>query len=299
MLLDGVDVRELEPRRGRRRRRRWCPSRRSCSTTPCAATSRSACRRRRRGRLGGAAARPGRRLRRRRSPTGSTPRSASAARRCPAASASASRWPARWSAGRGCSSSTTRPPASTRRSRRGSCPGCATPRRSTVVVVAYRKATIALADEVVYVEHGRVVDRGTHDELLARCDGLPGPGHRLRARAGRARPRSTTETDREDDRVSAMTRDDRDGDRVGKGADSARSPRSGAGCALSPEFRTGLPGRSCWPWSRRSGGHRADRRAADHRPRAQRPAGPTSAYVRTDRAAVRGRRGAHRAVPAT
>ena len=41
----------------------------------------------------------------------------------------------------------------------------------TVVVVAYRKATIALADEVVYVENGRVVDRGTHGELLARCVG--------------------------------------------------------------------------------------------------------------------------------
>jgi ATP-binding cassette subfamily B protein len=41
----------------------------------------------------------------------------------------------------------------------------------TVVVVAYRKATIALADEVVYVEHGRVVDRGTHLELLDRCSG--------------------------------------------------------------------------------------------------------------------------------
>jgi ABC-type multidrug transport system fused ATPase/permease subunit len=41
----------------------------------------------------------------------------------------------------------------------------------TVVVVAYRKATIALADEVVYVEHGRVLDRGTHEELLSRCDG--------------------------------------------------------------------------------------------------------------------------------
>jgi ATP-binding cassette subfamily B protein len=41
----------------------------------------------------------------------------------------------------------------------------------TVVVVAYRKATIALADEVVYVEHGRVLDRGSHDELLARCTG--------------------------------------------------------------------------------------------------------------------------------
>ncbi len=41
----------------------------------------------------------------------------------------------------------------------------------TVVVVAYRKATIALADEVLYIEHGRVVDRGTHAELLARCSG--------------------------------------------------------------------------------------------------------------------------------
>ncbi|MFI6484420.1 ABC transporter ATP-binding protein [Nonomuraea sp. NPDC050663] len=42
---------------------------------------------------------------------------------------------------------------------------------ATVVVVAYRMATIALADEVVYLEHGRVVDRGPHDELLARCGG--------------------------------------------------------------------------------------------------------------------------------
>ena len=41
----------------------------------------------------------------------------------------------------------------------------------TVVVVAYRKATIALADEVVYVENGRVVDRGSHVELLRRCEG--------------------------------------------------------------------------------------------------------------------------------
>jgi ABC-type multidrug transport system fused ATPase/permease subunit len=36
----------------------------------------------------------------------------------------------------------------------------------TVVVVAYRKATISLADEVVYVEHGRVVARGSHAALL-------------------------------------------------------------------------------------------------------------------------------------
>jgi ATP-binding cassette, subfamily B, bacterial len=39
---------------------------------------------------------------------------------------------------------------------------------STLVVVAYRKATIALADEVVHLEDGRVADRGTHTELLER-----------------------------------------------------------------------------------------------------------------------------------
>ena len=42
---------------------------------------------------------------------------------------------------------------------------------STVVVVAYRRATIALADEVVFVEEGRLVDRGTHDQLRERCPG--------------------------------------------------------------------------------------------------------------------------------
>jgi ABC-type multidrug transport system fused ATPase/permease subunit len=42
---------------------------------------------------------------------------------------------------------------------------------ATVVVVAYRKATIALADEVVYVEHGRVLDRGPHHELVERSQG--------------------------------------------------------------------------------------------------------------------------------
>ncbi|MFD0888333.1 ABC transporter ATP-binding protein, partial [Streptosporangium algeriense] len=42
---------------------------------------------------------------------------------------------------------------------------------STVVVVAYRMATIALADEVVYLEHGRVADQGPHELLLPRCEG--------------------------------------------------------------------------------------------------------------------------------
>ncbi|WP_214318085.1 ABC transporter ATP-binding protein [Nonomuraea sediminis] len=42
---------------------------------------------------------------------------------------------------------------------------------ASVVVVAYRMATIALADEVVFLERGRVADRGTHEELLERCEG--------------------------------------------------------------------------------------------------------------------------------
>jgi ATP-binding cassette, subfamily B, bacterial len=49
---------------------------------------------------------------------------------------------------------------------------------STVLVVAYRKATIALADEVVYLRDGRVVDQGSHTELLARN---PGYAHLVNA----------------------------------------------------------------------------------------------------------------------
>jgi ABC-type multidrug transport system fused ATPase/permease subunit len=42
---------------------------------------------------------------------------------------------------------------------------------ATMLIVAYRRATIALADQVVYIEQGRVVATGTHVELLA---GVPG-----------------------------------------------------------------------------------------------------------------------------
>ncbi|MFY1637561.1 ABC transporter ATP-binding protein [Solwaraspora sp. WMMB335] len=42
---------------------------------------------------------------------------------------------------------------------------------TSILVVAYRRATIALADEVIYLDQGRVVDHGTHRELLARCPG--------------------------------------------------------------------------------------------------------------------------------
>lgn len=42
---------------------------------------------------------------------------------------------------------------------------------STIVVVAYRKATIGLADEVVYLSGGRVVAQGTHVRLLVEAPG--------------------------------------------------------------------------------------------------------------------------------
>ncbi|MER7419244.1 ABC transporter ATP-binding protein [Micromonospora peucetia] len=42
---------------------------------------------------------------------------------------------------------------------------------ASILVIAYRRATIALADEVVYLEQGRVVARGPHAELLATVPG--------------------------------------------------------------------------------------------------------------------------------
>jgi len=42
---------------------------------------------------------------------------------------------------------------------------------TTVLLVAYRMATIALADEIVYIEGGQVRGHGSHDVLVATCPG--------------------------------------------------------------------------------------------------------------------------------
>jgi ATP-binding cassette, subfamily B, bacterial len=39
---------------------------------------------------------------------------------------------------------------------------------TTVVIVAYRRSSIVLADEVIFVEDGRVMDRGSHEDLYSR-----------------------------------------------------------------------------------------------------------------------------------
>ncbi|MBV8949400.1 MAG: ABC transporter ATP-binding protein [Actinobacteria bacterium] len=40
----------------------------------------------------------------------------------------------------------------------------------TTLIIAHRPATVALADRVVLLDHGRVVAEGTHEELLSTCE---------------------------------------------------------------------------------------------------------------------------------
>ena len=43
-------------------------------------------------------------------------------------------------------------------------------RGRTVLVIAHRLSTVATADQIVVLRNGRVEDRGTHKELVERCE---------------------------------------------------------------------------------------------------------------------------------
>ena len=62
-------------------------------------------------------------------------------------------------------------------------------RGRTSIIIAHRLSTVRRADEILVVEHGRIVQRGTERELLAE----DGPFLRLaRDMSGTAEPQAAT-----------------------------------------------------------------------------------------------------------
>ena len=44
--------------------------------------------------------------------------------------------------------------------------------RHTVIVIAHRLSTIRMADTIAVVRNGKIVEMGSHDDLLARPNGV-------------------------------------------------------------------------------------------------------------------------------
>ncbi len=129
--------------------------------------------------------------------------------------------------------------------------------RTTLIVVAYRLATIRLADRVLYLEDGRIRATGTHQEVLERRTRIRGDDPRVRARR----------------RTSAMIAD-RSGPR--RGPADPRAPAFGASraCARTPrepgaQTRARAHGRRL-PRRDGRGTDRPDPDPADLRPRLHR-----------------------------
>ena len=91
---------------------------------------------------------------------------------------------------------------------------------ATVVVIAYRQATIALADEVVWLEQGQALARGTHERAARRRARLRRAGPRLLAGGGGGMTDATVAADHREEGALATLR---------------------RGLRMMPEFRRGLP----------------------------------------------------------
>ena len=50
----------------------------------------------------------------------------------------------------------------------------------TVIIIAHRLSTVCLADRIITIERGRIVDDGNHDELI-RSGGRYATLHRMQA----------------------------------------------------------------------------------------------------------------------
>jgi ABC-type multidrug transport system ATPase subunit len=135
--------------------------------------------------------------------------------------------------------------------------------RPTLLVVAYRKATIGLADEVVHLEDGRVADRGTHAELLERS---PSYSRLVNAYEHIDHTELAGEPhERRDHRAHVGTRMD-----TGEELRALETIRRGV--RHSPELKEGIAGTLVLGGARlRRPGRRPDRRPADAGPRARQP----------------------------